>query len=104
MVQSTQAQSGQRTHKVRGYIQWIEFAIIWEQCFDCFRAESQTECYQYKCEIEGSAASGVEDPVEGYGEDEKYDGVKRLIVHLRNLNGSEFQVCGEKDEETKSTY
>lgn len=65
MIQGAQAYRGQGPNEVGGDVERIEDAVIGEQALDYFRAQPESEGHNEEGEIERSAASGVQDPIEG---------------------------------------
>lgn len=71
MIQGAHAHGGQRPDQVGADVERIEDAAVGEQSLDHLRSQTESEGYGEEGEIERSAASGVQDPVEGDGEKEK---------------------------------
>lgn len=65
MIQGAQAQRDQRSDHVGADVERVEDAAIVEQWLDYLRAQSESDGHGEESEIERSAASGVQDPVEG---------------------------------------
>lgn len=65
VIQGAQAQRDQRTNHVGADVERVEDAVVVEQRLDYLRGQPESEGHCEECEIERSATSGVQDPVEG---------------------------------------
>ena len=67
-----------------------------EQALRSLRAQSKEDGDEGYGQVEDAASGGVEDPVEGEGEDEEGEEVEDFVIGLRDPDGRETEVGGQE--------
>ena len=75
-----------------------------KQALQRFRAKSKSKGDDKEREIEKPAPSGIEDPVEGGGQDEEGDEMQDLLVDLRDLGRTEMYICSSEEDKEECAW
>jgi len=105
VVPRAQAQRRQRARQVGHDIVEVEGPAIGEQALQDLGANAEHERADDEREVEGAAPRGVEDPVEGGGQDEEGDAVQDLVVdHGVDLDGGQPGVACDCEQGEEGSW
>lgn len=104
VVPGAQADGGEGPHDVGDDVVEVEDAFVGDEALQDLGSDAEYEGADEEGDVEGAAAGGVEDPVEGGGEDEEGEGVQGFVVDERvDLERGQTGVARYCEEEEKGT-
>ncbi len=75
-----------------------------KQALQRFRTESKAQGDDKESEVEKPAPSGIEDPVEGDGQDEEGDEMQDFLIDLRDLGRTEMYICSSEEDKEECAW
>lgn len=105
VVPGAEGDSHTAADHVGGDVVKVELAVVGEDALDELGADAEDEGADDEGQVEGSAAIGVDDPVEDGGEEEEGDKVEDLVVDvLAELDRCQAGVGGDEEQQHKGAW
>jgi uncharacterized protein YvpB len=82
VVPAAQTNSAETSDHIGNDIKWVEGTIIGEETLDNFRTNTEAKSTDQESQVQGTSASGVEDPVESQRQEEKGEQVEKFVIGL----------------------
>lgn len=95
MVPRADRQTKERADHVGDHVEEVELAAVRQEGLKDLGADAEGCRADQQGQVEGAPPVGVEDPVEGYSEEEEGDEVEDLVVYegVADLEGGEAGVA-----------